>query len=141
MKSLLQTGHLYWTCSSQNFVIQVLQKLCPHVVVTGLLNTSRQMEHEKFPSDQEVLAQAIPRHRRQGLCIEQLYISYSLTGREVLTAPQSCAVLLTCSYCQTFCSKMRFIFLLNGRTASTWVALVSNVEFRFLNMTSSPLLP
>ena len=26
---------------------------------TGLLNTSRQMEHEKLPSDQEVLAEAI----------------------------------------------------------------------------------
>ena len=26
---------------------------------TGLLNTSRQMEHEKFSSDQEVLAEAI----------------------------------------------------------------------------------
>ena len=55
--SLLQKGHLYWTCSSQNVVIQVLQKLCPHGVESGLLNTSRQMEHEKSSSDQE----AIPR--------------------------------------------------------------------------------
>ncbi|KAK0149238.1 hypothetical protein N1851_010235 [Merluccius polli] len=47
----------------QNVVIQVLQKLCPQDVVTGLLNTSRQMEQEKFSSDQEVLAEAIPRHR------------------------------------------------------------------------------
>ena len=39
--------------------MQVLQKLCPHGVETGLLNTSRQMEHEKLPSDQEVLAEAI----------------------------------------------------------------------------------
>ena len=57
-KSSLQTGHLYWIFSSQNFVIQVLQKLCPHGVVTGLLNTSRQMGHEKLSSDQEV-AEAI----------------------------------------------------------------------------------
>ena len=59
LKSSLQTGHLYLTCSSQNLVIQALQKLCPHGVETGLLNTSRQMEHEKLPSDQEVLAEAI----------------------------------------------------------------------------------
>ncbi|KAK0132960.1 hypothetical protein N1851_031668 [Merluccius polli] len=49
----------------QNFAIQVLQKLCPQAVVTGLLNTSRQMEQEKLSSDQEVLAEAIPRHRPQ----------------------------------------------------------------------------
>ena len=74
-KSSSQTGHLYWTFPSQNFVIQVLQKLCPHGVETGLLNTSRQMGHEKF-SDQvsdQVLAEAIPRHRQQGLCIEQVH--------------------------------------------------------------------
>ena len=59
MKAMLQRGHLNVTCSSQCFVIQVLQKLCPHGVETGLLNTSRQMEHEKFSSDQEVLAEAI----------------------------------------------------------------------------------
>ena len=58
--SLLQIGHLYRTWSSQNVVIQVLQKLCPHGVKTGLLNTSRQMEHEKSSSDQDV-AEAIPR--------------------------------------------------------------------------------
>jgi hypothetical protein len=39
--------------------MQVLQKLCPHGVETGLLNTSRQMGQEKFSSDQEVLAEAI----------------------------------------------------------------------------------
>ena len=85
-KSSLQTGHLYRTCSSQNFAIQVLQKLCPHGVETGLLNTSRHMEHEKFSSGQEVFAEAIPRHRRQGSCIEQYqYSCHSITGREVLT--------------------------------------------------------
>ncbi|CAL8327268.1 unnamed protein product [Arctogadus glacialis] len=39
--------------------LQVLQKLCPHGVETGLLNTSRQMGQEKFSSDQEMLAEAI----------------------------------------------------------------------------------
>ena len=53
--------------------MQVLQKLCPHRVETGLLNTSRQMEQEKLSSDQEVLAKAIPRHRPQGLRVEQLH--------------------------------------------------------------------
>ena len=58
--SSLQTGHLYWTMSSQNTVIQALQKLCPHGVVTGLLNTSRQTEQEKSSSDHDA-AEAIPR--------------------------------------------------------------------------------
>ena len=58
-KSLLPTGYLYLTCSSQKLERQVLQKLCPHAVVTGLLNTSRQIEHEKLSSDLEVLAEAV----------------------------------------------------------------------------------
>ena len=44
------------------------------------------MEQERWSSDQEVLAQAIPRHGRQGLCVEQChYFSNPMTGREVLT--------------------------------------------------------
>ena len=78
------------------------------------------MEHEKFSSDQEVLAQAIPRHRQQGLCIEQLYISNSITGREVLTTPQSCVVLLTSLLSvRLFVLKCVLISRLKERTAST----------------------
>ena len=45
---------------SQKVVIQVLQKLCPHGVEMGLLNTFKQMEQEKSSSDQEV-AKTMPR--------------------------------------------------------------------------------
>ena len=76
--------------------MQVLQKLCPQGVETGLLNTSRQMEQEKLSSDQEVIAEAIPRHRPQGLRVEQRpYLSNPMRGRQVLTLSHSAAVLLT----------------------------------------------
>ena len=126
----------YLTCSSQYFVIQVLQKLCPHGVETGLLNTSRQMEHEKFSSDQLALAQAIP--RRKSLCIEQYhYFCYSITAKVFKTYFK---VVLLYSPCCCFCLSdylLRVIFLPKERTAYT----SGYFRFRFLNMPSSPLLP
>ena len=150
LKSFLQTGHLYLTFSSQNLVIQVLQKLCPHGVVTGLLNTSRQMGHEKFSSDQEVLAEAIPRHRRQGLCIEKSnYSCHSITGREVLTNSQSSSVLLTLLLVvslRLFDPKWVFFFVWKRQLLPRRLPLVSmNLTFFFpewdVLSLSSPLAP
>ena len=81
---------------------------------TGLLNTSRQMDHEKF-SEQEVLAEAIPRHRQQGLRVDDftwfLNFSNSMTGRQHLTPPKLCCFihLIVYSVSQTICSRISFI--------------------------------
>lgn len=41
----LQSGQKQVCVSVQNLLRQVLQKLCPHGVVTGSVNKSRQMKH------------------------------------------------------------------------------------------------
>ena len=144
-KSLLQTGHLYLTCPSQNLLIQVLQKLCPHGVETGLLNTSRQMQHEKFSSDPEVLAEAIPRHRRQGLCIEQVPSFFNSLRKRGFNFSESYAALLTLLLflsVRLFVSKWDLFSSWKRELLPRRIDLASgNVTFCFLIKTSSPLLP
>ena len=142
---MLQRGHLNLTCSSQYFVIQVLQKLCPHGVETGLLNTSRQMEHEKFSSDPDVLAEAIPRHRRQGLCIEQVHYVYNSLRKRRFYCSESCVALLTLFFflsVRLFVSKFDLFSSRKRELLPRRIDLASgNVTFGFLIETSSPLLP
>ena len=58
-KYFLQTGHSRLLLILQFLMMQALQKLCPHCMVTGAVNTSRQTGHRKLSSHSTQLTAAM----------------------------------------------------------------------------------
>lgn len=59
LEALLTKAHSRTLEPSQYRLMQAMQKLCPHGVDEGLVNTSRQMEHRNCSSDRKLASKDI----------------------------------------------------------------------------------